>query len=164
MPEEPQYRQIVLSDFTTEVLMRQHKINQRGLAVYVDELIGFIKCFNKYRSGNDEQMWTQMFKGGSVIVNRVSSQPLNIEDTFVGVIGTIQPGLLCEFAKGKTESGFVDRWLFAYPEENVYPKLNGSELDSMYTRRWCAIVEQLRAGFQGMAEERLLCAHKPWPV
>ena len=143
IPEEPQYNQIVLSDFTTEVLMRQHKINQRGLAVYVDELIGFIKCFNKYRSGNDEQMWTQMFNGGSVIVNRVSSQPLNIEDTFVGVIGTIQPGLLTEFAKGKTESGFVDRWLFAYPDENVYPKLNGEELDSKYTHRWSCIIEEL---------------------
>lgn len=143
LPEEPEYNQIVLSDFTTEVLMRQHKINRRGLAVYVDELIGFIKCFNKYRSGNDEQMWTQMFNGGSVIVNRVSSQPLNIDDTFVGVIGTIQPGLLCEFAKGKTESGFVDRWLFAYPDENVYPKINGEQLDGMYTKRWCSIVERL---------------------
>lgn len=109
----------------------------------MDELIGFIKCFNKYRSGNDEQMWTQMFNGGSVIVNRVSSQPLNIEDTFVGVIGTIQPGLLTEFANGKTESGFVDRWLFAYPDENVYPKLNGEELDSKYTHRWSSIIEEL---------------------
>ena len=54
--QEPEYIQTVLSDFTTEVLVRQHKINPRGLAVYVDELIGFIKCFNKYRNGNDEQM------------------------------------------------------------------------------------------------------------
>ena len=60
---EPEYVQIVLSDFTTEVLVRQHKINPRSLAVYVDELIGFIKCFNKYRSGNDEQIWTQLCQG-----------------------------------------------------------------------------------------------------
>jgi len=38
------------------------------------------------------------------------------------LIGTIQPGLLYEFAKGKTESGFVDRWLFAYPDDSAYSK------------------------------------------
>ena len=143
VPEEPEYKQIVLSDFTTEVLVRQHKANPRSLAVYVDELIGFIKCFNKYRSGNDEQVWTQLYNGGSVIVNRVSSQPLNIEDTCIGVIGTIQPGLLNEFAKGKTESGFVDRWLFAFPDDTVYPKLNQQQLPRERTKEWCAIIEKI---------------------
>lgn len=143
LPEEPVYKQIVLSDFTTEVLMRQHKINPRGLTVYVDELIGFIKNFNKYRSGNDEQVWTQMFNGGSVIVNRMSSQPLNIKETFVGVIGTIQPGLLPEFAKGKTESGFLDRWLFSYPDESVYPKFNDDELPKEITSCWQKIVNDI---------------------
>jgi len=143
LPEEPVYKQIVLSDFTTEVLMRQHKINPRGLSVYVDELIGFIKNFNKYRSGNDEQVWTQMFNGGNVIVNRMSSQPLNIKETFVGVIGTIQPGLLPEFAKGKTESGFLDRWLFSYPDETVYPKFNDDELPREVTASWAKIVDDI---------------------
>ena len=142
-PIEPEYEQIVLSDFTTEVLVRQHKINARSLAVYVDELIGFIKNFNKYRSGNDEQVWTQLYNGGSVIVNRVSSQPLNIEDTCIGVIGTIQPGLLFEFAKGKTESGFVDRWLFAYPDDSEYPKLNNDQLPKELTKTWCEIIDKI---------------------
>ena len=143
VPVEPEYEQIVLSDFTTEVLVRQHKINARSLAVYVDELIGFIKNFNKYRSGNDEQVWTQLYNGGSVIVNRVSSQPLNIEDTCIGVIGTIQPGLLFEFAKGKTESGFVDRWLFAYPDDSEYPKLNNDQLPKELTKTWCEIIDRI---------------------
>lgn len=143
VPEEPEYKQIVLSDFTTEVLVRQHKINARSLAVYVDELIGFIKCFNKYRGGNDEQVWTQLYNGGSVIVNRVSSQPLNIEDTCIGVIGTIQPGLLNEFAKGKTESGFVDRWLFAYPDDAAYPKMTEAQLPPERTKTWCEIIDRI---------------------
>lgn len=142
-PVEPEYMQTVLSDFTTEVLVRQHKINPRGLCVYVDELIGFIKCFNKYRSGNDEQIWTQLYNGGSVIVNRVSSEPLNIEDTCIGVIGTIQPGLLQEFAKGKTESGFVDRWLFAYPDDSEYPKMNNEQLPKEITVCGSGIIDKI---------------------
>ena len=143
IPVEPEYKQTVLSDFTTEVLVRQHKINPRSLCVYVDELIGFIKCFNKYRSGNDEQIWTQLYNGGSVIVNRVSSEPLNIEDTCIGVIGTIQPGLLQEFAKGKTESGFVDRWLFAFPDDSEYPKMNNEQLPKEITELWPKIIDKI---------------------
>lgn len=140
---EPEYIQTVLSDFTTEVLVRQHKINPRGLAVYVDELIGFIKCFNKYRNGNDEQMWTQLFTGSNIIVNRVSSEPINIDDTCIGVIGTIQPGLLNEFAKGKIDSGFVDRWLFAYPDKMLYPKLNHDEIPKDITKSWSDIISKI---------------------
>ena len=140
---EPEYIQTVLSDFTTEVLVRQHKINPRGLAVYVDELIGFIKCFNKYRSGNDEQMWTQLFTGSNIIVNRVSSEPINIDDTCIGVIGTIQPGLLNEFAKGKIDSGFIDRWLFAYPDKMMYPKLNHDEIPKDITNAWSDIIGKI---------------------
>lgn len=143
LPDEPAYRQIVMSDFTTEVLIRQHKVNGRSLAVYVDELIGFIKNFNKYRNGNDEQVWTQLYNGGSVIVNRMSSQPLNIRDTCIGVIGTIQPGLLHEFAKGKTESGFVDRWLFSYPDDTTYPKLTDDQLPPEVTETWCRIIQRI---------------------
>lgn len=58
----------------------------------------------------------RLFTGSNIIVNRVSSEPINIDDTCIGVIGTIQPGLLNEFAKGKIDSGFVDRWLFAYKQ------------------------------------------------
>ena len=46
--------------------------------------------------------------------------------------GVIQPGLLFELAKGKTESGFVDRWLFAYPDEGEYPKLNNDQLPKVW--------------------------------
>jgi len=143
IPEEPKYFQTIMSDFTTEVLIKQHKINPRGIAVYVDELIGFIKNFNKYRSGNDEQVWTQLYNGGSVIVNRMGSQPLNIHDTFIGIIGTIQPGLLYEFAKGKIESGFLDRWLFSYPSTTEYPKLTMEELQPEITESWSNIVNRI---------------------
>lgn len=53
--QEPDFCQTILSDFTPEVLVRQHKANPRGLIVYFDELIGFIYSFNKYRSGRDRK-------------------------------------------------------------------------------------------------------------
>ena len=102
-----------------------------------------VNGFNKYRNGNDEQMWTQLFTGSNIIVNRVSSEPINIDDTCIGVIGTIQPGLLNEFAKGKIDSGFVDRWLFAYPDKMLYPKLNHDEIPKDITRSWSDIISKI---------------------
>ena len=111
VPVEPEYKQTVLSDFTTEVLVRQHKINPRGLCVYVDELIGFIKCFNKYSSGNDEQIWIQLYNGSSVIVNRVGSEHLNIEDT-------------CKFATAPRPAT-ASRWLSAMASPVSLPRRSG---------------------------------------
>ena len=141
--EEPTYCQTILSDFTSEVVVRQHKINRRGLAVYYDELMGFINNFNKYRSGSDEQMWTQLFTGSGIVVNRVSSEPVNIPDTCIGVIGTIQPEVLKDFARNKISSGFIDRWLFAYPDKVRYPELNDNEIDGKIPKEWSRIVSRI---------------------
>lgn len=141
--EEPTYCQTILSDFTSEVIVRQHKINRRDLAVYYDELMGFINNFNKYRSGSDEQMWTQLFTGSGIVVNRVSSEPVNIPDTRISVIGTIQPDVLKDFARNKISSGFIDRWLFAYPDKVRYPELNDNEIDGKIPKEWNRIVSRI---------------------
>ena len=141
--EMPMYQQYILSDFTPEVLVRQHKANPRGLIVFFDELIGFIYSFNKYRSGADEQMWTQLFAGGGVTVNRVGADPVKIGDTCIGVFGGIQPEILPSFAKGKIQNGFVDRWLFAYPEKVPYPKFNDVDIDERIAANWTKIIQRI---------------------
>ena len=141
--EEPLYCQTILSDFTAEVLVKLHTSNPRGLLVFYDELIGFIMNFNKYRNGSDEQMWTQLFTGGSITVNRVSSAPIKIDNTCISVIGGIQPGILKEFAKGKIQNGFVDRWIFAFPDRIPYPKLNENEIDRRTLDNWETIINKI---------------------
>lgn len=141
--EQPMYQQYILSDFTPEVLVRQHKANPMGLIVFFDELIGFIYSFNKYRSGADEQMWTQLFAGGGVTVNRVGADPVKINDTCIGVFGGIQPEILSTFARGKIQSGFVARWLFAFPEKVPYPKFNDVDIDERIACYWERIVNRI---------------------
>lgn len=142
-PEAPVFRQFILSDFTPEVLVHQHRANPRGLIVFNDELIGFIYSFNKYRSGSDEQMWTQLFAGGGVTVNRVGADPVKINDTCIGVFGGIQPELLPAFARGKVQSGFMDRWLFAFPEKVKYPKFNDVDIDEKIAKNWHRIIKRI---------------------
>ena len=141
----PECRQYILDDFTPESIVRIHKANPRALIVFQDELMGFISSFNKYRSGSDEQMWTQLFAGRGVMVNRVSTDPVKINDTCIGILGGIQPQMLREFARGKVQNGFMDRWLLSYPEKVKYPKLNDQDISPQIRKNWRAIVNRILA-------------------
>ncbi len=60
----------------------------------------------------------------------------SFNDTCIGVFGGIQPEILVSFAKGKIQNGFVDRWLFAFPEKVPYPKFNDIDIDERTFKRW----------------------------
>lgn len=139
----PECKQFILDDFTPESIVRTHKANARGLIVFQDELMGFISSFNKYRSGSDEQMWTQLFAGRGVMVNRVSTDPVKINDTCIGIMGGIQPQMLREFARGKVQNGFMDRWLLSYPDKVPYPKFNDKDISSQIRKNWRQIVGRI---------------------
>lgn len=139
----PECKQYILDDFTPESIVRTHKANPRALIVFQDELMGFISSFNKYRSGSDEQMWTQLFAGRGVMVNRVSTDPVKINDTCIGIMGGIQPQMLRDFARGKVQNGFMDRWLLSYPDKVPYPKFNDKDISSQIRKNWRQIVNRI---------------------
>ena len=142
--EQPVYGQIVLSDITVEGFLKQPLNTPRGLAIYADELMGFVKSFSRYRSGNDEEVWTQLFTGVPIIVNRLHSDSFSVSSPFVGIIGGVQPGMLRKFADGKTESGFIYRWLFAYPDKRTFSRFQDDEIDDEILSRWNTIIDTIR--------------------
>ena len=142
--EQPVYGQIVLSDITVEGFLKQHLNTPRGLAIYADELMGFFKSFSRYRSGNDEEIWTQLFTGVPIIVNRLHSDSFSVSNPFVGIIGGVQPGLLRKFADGKTDSGFIYRWLFAYPDKRTFSRFQDDEIDDHTMNQWETIIDTIR--------------------
>ena len=142
--EQPVYGQIVLSDITVEGFLKQHLNTPRGLAIYADELMGFVKSFSRYRFGNDEEIWTQLFTGVPIIVNRLHSDSFSVSNPFVGIIGGVQPGLLRKFADGKTDSGFIYRWLFAYPDKRTFSRFQDDEIDDHTMNQWETIIDTIR--------------------
>ncbi|MBQ9723649.1 MAG: DUF3987 domain-containing protein, partial [Bacteroidales bacterium] len=85
-----------------------------GFVVYIKRHLPSAPFYES--QGNDEEVWTQLFTGVPIIVNRLHSDSFSVSSPFVGIIGGVQPGMLRKFADGKTESGFIYRWLFAYPD------------------------------------------------
>lgn len=143
LPNPPDYRQTVLNDFTMEALMQQHQVNTRGMLVYKDELINFIRNMGRYSSGNDEMTWTSMFNGSSIQNTRKDKRKTKLKRSCVSICGTIQPGSLSEFSKGRTENGFVDRWLFAYPKTPQSPKFRRGRPMPELQEEWNKIMSNI---------------------
>ena len=61
----------------------------------------------------------------------------------MSIIGTIQPESLPEFAKGKMENGFIDRWLFAYPEKVKAPRFKTGRQMPEIVQMWNDVIERI---------------------
>ena len=146
-PKKPLFKQTIISDYTVEALHSIHSINTRGLGLYKDELKGFLNDMNKYRKGSDEEFWLESFNNGSYIVNRVTKDPIMIENINVNIIGTIQHDVLYKVVTEYAGNGLIDRFLFTAAEDKVYP-LNAEELDPVYEQFWRMKLENMDEVFQ----------------
>lgn len=116
-PPPPVLSQIFTTDATIEALSALLEQNPRGLVLSRDELAGWTKSFNQYRSGRgaDKEYWLSFWNGSDVVINQKGSeQPLILSNPFVSVVGCLPPSVLSEITKGGKD-GLLDRVLFSYP-------------------------------------------------
>lgn len=118
-PEEPIMERTVVDDTTTEALVRVLEGSPRGVLVDKDELAAWVGSMDQYRAGGkgaDRQFWLSGWSGKALSVDRRSlGEPLILQRPFVGVFGTIQPGVLSTLGHDR-QDGMLDRFLFAYPD------------------------------------------------
>ena len=116
-PIKPIWKKFLLSDYTPEALVQVHKFNMRGIGIYADELAGWFKNFNRYHKGSEQESWTANWSGKPITIDRKTDDPIQISKPFISVAGTIQDAVLYQLAKdNRTENGFTDRILFAFPD------------------------------------------------
>ena len=117
-PEEPIMERTLVEDTTVEALAVVLEGTPRGVLVMRDELAGWVRSMDQYKSGGkgaDRQFWLSGWSNSHVIVDRKGrGEPLFLPRPFVGVVGAIQPGVLPELGAGR-EDGMMDRFLFAHP-------------------------------------------------
>ena len=118
-PRKPDAKRVLTNDPTIEALIPILKENPRGLLLERDELVGWVKGMDQYKSGgkgSERQFWLSTWSGRPVSVDRKSHQgPLSVLKPFIGVIGGVQPDVLEDLAENR-EDGMLERFLFAYPE------------------------------------------------
>lgn len=130
--EEPLLRRVICSDTTIEKLAEILEDNPRGTLVARDELSAWLGSFARYKAkgaGSDLPNWLEMFRAGTVIVDRKTGErrQLFVERAAVSVTGTIQPGVLMRaLTPEHLEAGLPARLLPAMP---VAPRKKWSETE-----------------------------------
>lgn len=115
-PEKPNFPQTLIKDSTIEMVIKILSHNKLGCAVLADELSGFLKRMNQYKSGDEVQKWLELWSGSPVLLQRISREENKVQDPFCTVVGGIQPGVLESLSKEENEhNGFFHRFLFVYP-------------------------------------------------
>tara|TARA_R110002073_G_scaffold312586_4_gene484127 strand:- start:29187 stop:30515 length:1329 start_codon:yes stop_codon:yes gene_type:complete len=144
--EKPLYNKTILSDFTPEKLSESLQDNKKGVLIFRDELLGWIKSFDKYKKGGDQQMYLEFFNGDAISVDRVSKAPIRVERPNVNILGGMQPKVLKDMAANNREDdGFLARFLFVYPE-NLKPNIfTGKQIDDSQYKNYNKLIQDLFA-------------------
>lgn len=140
--KRPRFKQSIISDATLEAVHMVHDYNKKGLLVYRDELYGFFMDMNKYRGGGDRQFWLESFNNSNLAINRVTKDPILLENICINIIGSIQPDLVNKALLASEEDGLTDRFLYTAVESEFHlvPK---DELDMRVKELWQSICQRL---------------------
>lgn len=141
---KPTYAKLILGDYTPEKLLESLQQNDKGLLIFKDELIGWVKSFDRYRNGGDQQMYLELFNGNTVTVDRKTKDPIRIENANVNVLGGMQPSALKVMAaKNRNDDGFLARFLFVFPEETKPNLFTGKKIDPVHEKNYHNLITNL---------------------
>lgn len=169
LPEKPILRRTIISDFTPEALMRALDDNQRGIVVYVDEIMGMFNAVNQYSKGQLIEQLLTAFSGKPLDISRCSMPiPIHIEHPFINMVGTMQTTRMHELTdKGYKDNGLIDRIIFVYPssqeisdwqdEENAFTTFD------KYSSMWENIINKVMSlpfivNDDGLVDSRIMKA------
>ena len=150
LPDKPVLRRTIISDFTPEALMRALDDNQRGIVVYVDEIMGMFNAVNQYSRGQLIEQLLTAFSGKPLDISRCSMPvPIHIEYPFINIVGTMQTTRIHELIeKGYKENGLLDRIIFVYPSSKEIADWQLDEDSSFatfekYSAMWESIIDRV---------------------
>jgi hypothetical protein len=115
--KRPKFFHSVLKNFTLEALAESSAVNPKGSIVLSDEILAFTKNMNAYNKGSDEQYYLSLFNGHGISLSRKTQAAIHTKRSCINIIGTIQPQKLSDLlTASRFDSGFAQRFLFAYPD------------------------------------------------
>lgn len=150
LPPKPVLRRTMISDFTPEAMMHALNDNQRGIVLYVDEIMGMFNSVNQYNRGQLIEQLLTAFSGKPLNILRCNMPvPIHIEQTFINIVGTMQTTRVHELIeKGYKDNGLLDRILFVYPSsQKITDWMVDAESTSSFGRYsawWEGIVNKLQ--------------------
>jgi DNA polymerase-1 len=155
-PDRPALTRLTVNDATVESLVPILKENPRGVVLVRDEATAWVQSMNCYREGGkgaDQQFWLSVWSGATVTVDRRKTHdqgPLRVRRPFVSVIGGMVPDKLTTLRGDRPrqrveQDGFIDRDLFAYPDEPPVAEENWLEVSEETLGGMRRVMDRLRS-------------------
>ena len=116
-PVPPILRHFYTTDVTPEALAPM-LLTSPGLTITADELVGWVKGMDAYKSGKGKERQThlQLWAGQDLKVDRKGQKSLLISHPVICVVGGVQPGTLSSLSGDLLQAdGFLDRFLWSVP-------------------------------------------------
>jgi Protein of unknown function (DUF3987)/Bifunctional DNA primase/polymerase, N-terminal/Primase C terminal 2 (PriCT-2) len=152
-PKAPSRRIYCLNSHTTEaVVLKQSLQPKDGFLIAVDELAGWFKSLNQYKSkGDDLEAWLSFYDGGGIEQARVTREDVYLDAVGFSVLGGIQPCKL-KAAMGNLEEqdGLWARFSYLRipttrtPEISDEPDVDLSPIEDLYReldRRFSQVIQ-----------------------
>jgi hypothetical protein len=128
LPDDPKplHRHLRLDDVTRESVAVIHAENPRGLVLVKDEVKGFDQEMNQYRGGrgSDQSFWLSVNSSAPIKVNRKGNnrESYTIPRPCISIIGGMTPSNLGEIRGAGRDDGWLDRFLYSYPDTTLRPR------------------------------------------
>lgn len=145
-PEKPRLIKTVLHNFTPEILHQRLTDNDRGCTIVSEELATFLDGMNNYSKGDQASVYLSFWNNKPTSIDRVSKPvPLWLPQPFLNIIGSIQPRILPKlFPVNKTDNGFLQRFLFAFPDSVQKQPINDFEIDEDVLAHYARWIDEYR--------------------
>lgn len=147
--EEPARDRLIVSDVTPEGLyqvLADKNNTKTGLLLYRDEIKGFLDDMNRYNSSGEISNYLSIYDGTPFPVDRKTQEPQWISNPFLCILGGIQPRAIANaFKPSWADEGFVQRWLYVYPQVLPEKEYKDNVLDEMYKTAWYEMTDKLSA-------------------
>ncbi|MGN7785203.1 DUF3987 domain-containing protein [Niabella sp. 22666] len=143
---KPVIQKTLLGNFTTEVLDQRMSDNEIGCTVLTDELATFFNGMNNYSKGDQSSKFLSYWSNKYYTVDRKGADvPLIISRPFLNIIGTLQPKILKNiFPANHSDSGFLQRFLFAFPKDTKKLPLSDNEIDDIIIDQYNIWIKKFR--------------------
>jgi hypothetical protein len=128
--DKPILKKTVLHNFTPEVLHQRLHDNDRGCVVLSEELSTWIEGMNNFSKGDTTSIYLSIWSNKSTSIDRVGKPvPLWLAYPFLSIVGSVQPRILTKlFPVNKTDNGFLQRFLFAFPNNIEKHCINDNDI------------------------------------
>ena len=129
----PILKKVLVKDITIEKLAIVLDANPHGVCSLQDEMSGFFQNLNRYETSTKAN-YLELWSRGSIDVDRVGRESINVFRPYVPLIGNIQFEVLAKYRKKEDLSdGFMDRFLFALPDKKQFLSTSIDDIDlSLY--------------------------------